>query len=196
MNDSERKLAAHHLRASRERLLGLVSGLSAEQWTFHPGEGRWSIADCLEHVTRVETRVLGLIQEKIEEPAAEPVPESIREKDSLILHAVPDRTERRQAPEIARPTGQWADGRDLLAAFENVRARTSQLAAETKANLRHYIHQHGGFGDLDCYQWLLLLGLHSERHARQIEEIKAQKGFPVAQASACDPVLSTSAPSA
>jgi uncharacterized damage-inducible protein DinB len=176
-------LAAEHLRASRERVLALVSDLTAEQWQFHPGEGRWSIADCLEHVTRVENRILGIIQTKTQDQPQQVAPE-IREKDSFLLQMVPDRTERRQAPEMARPSGQWTDPRDLLAEFEKVRASTSKLAAETTANLRGYIHPHGAFGDLDCYQWLLLLGLHSERHARQIEEVKADPGFPRAAMSA------------
>lgn len=183
MNDQERKLAVEHLRASHARVLGLVSDLTAEQWGFHPAEGRWSIADCIEHVTRVENRILGIIQSKTQDPPQQVAPE-IREKDGYLLEVVPDRTERRQAPEIARPVGQWTDSRTLLAEFEKIRAATSKLAAETTANLRGYIHPHGAFGDLDCYQWLLLLGLHSERHARQIEEVKADPAFPQAAKSA------------
>lgn len=177
MNDQERKLALEQLRASRGRLLGLLEGLSAEQWAFHPGEGRWSIADCIEHVTRVENRVLGIIQAKTQETPRQVGPE-VREKDGMILNAVPDRTERRQAPEVVRPTGEWPNAGDLLAEFEKVRAATTQLAQETKADLRAYTQMHGAFGELDCYQWLLLLGLHSERHARQIEEIKSSPAFP------------------
>jgi uncharacterized damage-inducible protein DinB len=176
MNQQERKLAADHLAASRERLLGLVAGLTSEQWTFHPGEGRWSIGDCLEHVTRVENRVLGIIGKKVEEPPQHAAPE-IRGKDSFLMQAVPDRTERRQAPEPVRPDGQWPTT-ELLAEFEKTRARSASFVSETRADLRNYIHPHGAFGDLDCYQWLLLLGLHSERHARQIEEIKANPAFP------------------
>lgn len=178
MNDRERQLAADHLTASRERLLGLVAGLTPEQWTFHPGDGRWSIGDCLEHVLRVESRVVAMVEKKLEEPPANPAPESFRDKDSLILRAVPDRTERRQAPEHARPNGQWPHAGNLLAEFEKVRAHSARFVAETKADLRNYTNPHGAFGELDCYQWLLLLGLHSERHARQIEEIKADPAFP------------------
>jgi len=31
---------------------------------------------------------------------------------------------------------------------------------------------------MECYQWLLFLGLHCERHVRQLEEVKADPGFP------------------
>lgn len=182
MNEQERKLALEHLRTSRERLLGLVGQLTPEQWSFHPGQNSWSIADCLEHLTKVENRVLGFIQSKLQEPPQQVSPE-IREKDARLMQAVPDRAERRQAPEIARPTGQWANSEALLAEFEKVRSATTNLAQNTKADLRAFTQMHGAFGELDCYQWLLLLGLHSERHARQIEEIKTSPAFPSQEAS-------------
>jgi uncharacterized damage-inducible protein DinB len=179
MNEQERQLAADHLVTSRRRLLGLVGDLSPEQWAFHPGEGRWSISDCLEHVTRVELRVLGLIGKRLEEPPVGEIPPAIREKDSILMQAIPDRTERRQAPEMARPDGQWSSGSgQLLAEFEKARARSAEFVRETKVDLRSYTYPHGAFGEIDCYQWLLLLGLHSERHARQIEEIRADPAFP------------------
>jgi hypothetical protein len=184
MNEQERELAVHHLAVSRVRLLGLVESLSAEQWVFHPGEGRWSIGDCVEHVTRVESRVMGFIGQKLEGPPLAEIPASVREKDASLMKVVPDRTKRRQAPEAARPEGKCADGGQLLAEFLKTRTKSAQFAAETRADLRSYTHPHGAFGDLDCYQWLLLMGLHTERHARQIEEIKADAGFPAAAGSA------------
>jgi hypothetical protein len=180
MNDRERQLAADHLAASEERLFGLVDGLTAEQWSFHPGEGRWSIAECLEHIMRVENRIFGLIGKKLEGPP-EPAKPSALEKDAVIAKMVPDRTSRREAPEPARPIGQWPDTGELLAEFQKTRARTAQFVADTEGDLRSYSIPHPAFGDLDCYQWLLVLGLHGERHARQIEEIKADPGYPCAR---------------
>jgi hypothetical protein len=31
---------------------------------------------------------------------------------------------------------------------------------------------------LDAYEWLLFMGAHSERHTKQILEVKADPGFP------------------
>ena len=33
---------------------------------------------------------------------------------------------------------------------------------------------------LDCYEWILFLTAHSERHLKQILEVKADPGFPKA----------------
>src|SRR5579863_1084085 len=174
MENQDRQVVVDQLTATRERLLGLVDGLTAEQWTFRPAEGRWSAAECLEHITRVENRVFGIITTKLEDEA--PVSDQGHVDDAFLARAVPDRTNRREAPEPVRPTGEWADSNELLAEFRKTRQRTTEFAVATQADLRRYFHPHPAFGELDCYQWLLLLGLHGSRHAQQIEEIKAAAG--------------------
>jgi hypothetical protein len=183
MEEHERQLVVDQLAASRERLLKLVDGLTAEQWTFRPAQGRWSIGECLEHVIRVETRVLGLIEKKLAGSSREARQQEASVDDAQIKKGMLDRTVGRNAPESARPTGQWADSNELVAEFSKTRQRTTEFAATIQADLRSYFHAHGALGELDCYQWLLVLSLHGSRHAQQIEEIKASAGFPGATAS-------------
>jgi uncharacterized damage-inducible protein DinB len=179
MEEHERKLVVDQLKSSQERLLELVGGLTAEQWTFRPAEGRWSIRECLEHVARVENRVLGLIGKKLDEGTPEPEKrDPTHAKDAVVAKAIPDRTIRREAPEPVRPTGQWADTNELLAEFRKTRQRTTEFAATTRGDLRSHFVPHMALGELDCYQWLLVLSLHGVRHAQQIEEIRAAPGFP------------------
>jgi hypothetical protein len=33
-------------------------------------------------------------------------------------------------------------------------------------------------GNMDVYQWFLMISTHAQRHILQIQEIKAHKGFP------------------
>jgi hypothetical protein len=182
MERHERQLALDHLAASQERLLELVDGLTAEQWAFRPAEGRWSIGECLEHVMRVENRVFGLIAKKLDEGPAEPEKkEQARAKDPTLEPVLLDRSDRRQAPEPVRPSGEWADSAELVAEFQKTRQRTREFASATEGDLRSYFHPHLALGELDCYQWLLLIGLHTSRHALQIEEIKAAPDFPVGE---------------
>ena len=186
MQEHERQLVVDQLNASRERLLELVHGLTAEQWTFRPAEGRWSIGECLEHVIRVENNVLGLIGKKLKEGAAELEP-PVRIDDALLATAVLDRSAGRQAPEAARPIGQWPDSNELVEEFRKTRRRTTEFAATTPDDLRSYFHPHGAFGPLDCCQWLLVLSLHGARHAEQMEEITESQGFPVLTATGESP---------
>jgi hypothetical protein len=184
MEQHERQLVQDQLAASETRLLELVDGLTPDQWKFRPGEGRWSIGECVEHVMRVEDRVFGIIAKKLAEDKPEPEKrDPAHAKDAVVAQGVPDRTTRREAPEPVRPTAQWPGADELLAEFRKTRQRTAEFAATTQSDLRSYFHPHGGFGELDCYQWLLVLSLHGSRHAQQIEEIKAASSFPRPTAS-------------
>jgi len=70
-----------------------------------------------------------------------------------------------------------------LQQFAAARKRTSEFAAATNADLRRHFLPHPVFGDLDCYQWLLLLGAHCDRHRVQSQEVKASAEFPRAAAA-------------
>jgi hypothetical protein len=70
----------------------------------------------------------------------------------------------------------------LLGEFEAARKRTSGFTASTNAQLRQHFFPHPMFGDLNCYQWLLLIGAHGERHRAQAEEVLASPDFPRAAA--------------
>lgn len=187
MEKHERQLVLDQLNASRDRILLIVEGLSPEQWAFRPAEGRWSIAECLEHVVRVENRVRDLIANKLKDESPQPEKrlsaEQAKERDLEALKTVLDRSTPRQAPEPVRPTGQWTTSGDLLAEFRRTRSATHEFAASTQGDLRSYFHPHGALGEIDGYQWLILLSLHGARHAEQMEEIKRAPGFPRAIAA-------------
>lgn len=104
-------------------------------------------------------------------------PEAQREKDARISRGVVDRSVTRQAPEAVRPDGQWAEG-ELAAEFRKTRQQSREFVNTMEGDLRSHFQTHGGFGEIDCYQWLILLSLHGARHAEQMEEIRAAKSFP------------------
>jgi DinB superfamily len=81
------------------------------------------------------------------------------------------------APERIVPTGRIAHDQ-LLAEFAAARKRTSEFLATTNAPLRQYAFPHPRFGQVDCYQWILLVAGHGDRHRQQIEEVIAHAGFP------------------
>jgi hypothetical protein len=179
MEATERKLVLDHLAASRERLLQAVAGLSAEQRTFQPAEDRWSVAGCVEHIILVEGFVLHTIQTTLQAPP-EPAEKQaeVRRKDTIVIERVPARIRRVMGPPAVHPTNRWPHFEELLDQFEATRERSVNFAAGTDADLRSHFFPHPFMGDLDCYQWLLFVGLHCERHVRQLEEVKADAGFP------------------
>jgi hypothetical protein len=178
---AEREFLLRYLAQSRERLLEAVQGLSEEQRRFRPGVGRWSVADCLEHVAILERGVLQKIRKVL--PAA-PQPRA-GVPDDLILAGIPDRSVRFRSPREALPRGRWTDFAELLRQFEAARERSLRFAAVTQSDLRgHFFAHHPQLGELDCYQWLLFVGAHSERHARQAEEVIGDPEFPRASDAA------------
>jgi hypothetical protein len=50
--------------------------------------------------------------------------------------------------------------------------------SSTNAPLRQSGFPHPILGNLDCYQWVLLIGGHGERHRAQAEEVMADANFP------------------
>jgi hypothetical protein len=180
MTSAERELALGQLAESRERLLRAAHGLSETQITYKPGPDRWSVADLIEHLAVVEARILGLIQQTLATPP-DPSKRSAME-DKPLVDDTAGRVTRFQAPEFLVPTGRWPAERRIQE-FETARRRTIEFAASTEADLRSHFARHPVFGELDCYQWLLLMGAHCHRHCAQGEEVKADAGFPRAAAA-------------
>lgn len=176
MEQQNRERVLQYLMESHNTLRQAVAGLSAEQRSFRPAAGRWSVADCVEHLTVVENFTLKRIQNALEQPPADHL--DTNGKDQVILDNVPGRARRVQAPEVVIPTGRWPDWNELLRQFEVTRQRTIDFARETQVDLRSRAFPHPFLGPLDCYQWLLFLAMHCERHVRQMEEVKSDAGFP------------------
>jgi DinB superfamily len=150
-----------------------VRGLSREQLQHRPAPDRWSIAEILEHVTFVEGRILAGIDRALEKPSTQPRAMG----DEAILQRVVDRTQKMKAPDAVAPTGRWSHDK-LLSEFEALRKRSIAFAKTTSGELRQHSYPHPLFGELDCYQWLLVVASHSERHRLQAEELIAGPGFP------------------
>jgi hypothetical protein len=179
MEMHERQLVLHQLVASEARLLELVDGLTAEQWSFRETPGRWSIAGNIEHLILFENFIMRVIEEAIEGPPEPDKTAFAAAKEHLVFGLANARHTKFNARESVRPVGRWPDTIELIGELRKTRARTIAFAAETQADLRDHFFPHLAFGDLDCYQWLVALGQHGLGHALQIQEIKADPNYPV-----------------
>lgn len=178
MSPEEREIVVEGLKSSEARLLELTDGLTPRQWDFREEPDRWSTAEIIEHVIVFENFLVGVIRKLLEEPA-EPNRRIIAQgKDSLVLGLAHSRQEKITGREATRPNGRWTDTAAMLSELRRVRAETIAFALEIDAELRDYFFKHVSFGDLDCYQWMILLGQHSLRHAFQIEQIRRHPDYP------------------
>jgi hypothetical protein len=175
----ERDVALKSLQATRDGFLQSIAGLSEKQWRFKPAPDRWSIAEVAEHITVSESTILGLVQTKfVAGPATPERRAEVKFTDDQLLTRIPDRSHKAQAPEILKPTGRWANREELTKAFESERQATMEYVKTTQEDLRDHFGPHPSLGTLDAYQWILLISAHSERHTKQIEEVKADPNFP------------------
>jgi hypothetical protein len=179
MTPAERTRAIDYLHETRQNLFRATDGLSPTQLQYKPGPDRWSVAECLEHITVTEGFIFGNINKALQQAGGS---SASGFGDDGIVKMVADRSTRIKGPEILMPTGRWAHDR-LLGEFESARKRSADFAATTDTQLRQYSFPHPLLGPLDCYQWLLLIGAHGERHRAQAEEVIADAGFPRAAAA-------------
>jgi hypothetical protein len=178
MRAQERHLVMEQLVASQARLLALVTGLSPAQWGFREDAERWSIAEIVEHLVVFEGFITDAVTNSLQGPAEPEKTALAGAKEPLVLGLAESRGEKLKAREATRPVGRWVDGAVLVAEFREARARTIAFVAETECDLRGHFFPHIAFGDLDCYQWLVVLGQHTLRHCLQVEEILEDEGFP------------------
>ena len=111
--------------------------------------------------------------------AAEPNPQraaEVQKKTPWILEAVPSRHARVKVPEGIENTSHSATPEEFRQLFEQRRAALLKYVAETQDPMHDRVSPHMVFKDLDGCQWLLMISLHSERHAAQIAEVKAHPG--------------------
>ena len=179
ITQEERLKLSKYLAETRERLLRVTRSLTPIQLDHKPAPERWSVSDNLEHVTVVENLVLVRIGKTLKESPDSQKQSAWRGRDEALIRAVENRAPRLEAPEIIQPTRRWQYP-ELFQQLDAVRQRTCTFVEETNAELRRHCFAHPVFGELDCYQWLLAMGAHFDRHRVQIEEIKAGPNFPQA----------------
>ena len=175
----DRAKLVKYLTSTRDQVLQEAGSLSDAQWSFKPAPERWSVGEVVEHLALAEPFLFDLQQKAMASPPATADQlKAAQGRDAFILKAIPDRTQKAQAPEPLQPkTTERRSRADVLAAFRQGRAKTLDYAAKTTADLRGRVAE-SPVGTLDGYQWLLFISAHTERHLAQIREVKAHAQFP------------------
>jgi uncharacterized damage-inducible protein DinB len=172
MAPEERSEIVQTLENSRQELNAAVKSVSESQASASPGAGRWSVLECLEHVTAVEERFL----QRLEQAERTAAPRSDKQREAELSALVTDRAQRAQAPEPVRPAGRFTSAAQALQQFNAVRTRTIQFADERAADLYSLAADHPRFGPRNGIEMLLILAGHAQRHAEQIREATAAVG--------------------
>jgi hypothetical protein len=178
LTQSERDYAVQFMIQTRDALLNDVNGLNPAQINFKADSTRWSVAQCVEHIAVAEGTLMMFVQMSLKSPADPSKRDSIKYTDQQIVNGVQDRTRKFQAPEMLRPDGKFVSYQAALDSFLVRRNRNIEYVKTTQDDLRDHFFQHPVMGTMDDYQGILLMVGHSKRHTLQLEEVKANPGYP------------------
>lgn len=184
LQPSELAHARQYIQQTRDGLVAAVEGLSEAQWQFKAAPECWSIGEIFEHVVMTQELVLGPVCAQLASAPPASAAHDSKVVDALIVARFPDRSNKFKGPSVLTPSGAIT----AAAAVERLGANCVRLNVylESTPDLRQHAVEsaplkaisNGEYQSMDGYQWVLALSAHTERHTRQILEVKADANFP------------------
>jgi hypothetical protein len=163
---------------TRNRIYERVGNLSREQECLRASTDTWSICEIVEHLALIEERLSQMMTMMLAkaEATASPDGASVNQRmEPFTLDHFIERSAKQkyQAPEFVRPGGSPTLPA-LLERLRESRAGLRRLQPRMEAlDLSRETYPHPAFGPLNPYQWLAFIGVHEERHLRQMESLIA-----------------------
>jgi len=170
LSDTERQQLLDHLKNSQKVFADALHGLSPAQAKFKPAPDRWSILECAEHLTQAEQLLFTDVMHALSSPAGK----KSRASDENVLDVWGTRKQKAQSSGEYDPAGRWPDLAAVHKEFDARRAKTIEFVTKTQEDLRGRLC----CGGMDLYQQLLGISAHTLRHVEQMNEVKAQPGYP------------------
>ncbi len=177
LTPAELDRAVAYLEKTRDGVLEATRGLSPAQLNFKPAPERWSVAEVTEHLAATEGFLMNLVLTQVMTAPARTEATDVKAIDEFVLKAIPDRTTKLKAPEPLVPINRFNTPADSLQQFKDGRAKTLAFLQQTKDLRDHALDSPLG-KKLDAYQWVLFIAAHSDRHTKQMLEVKADPNFP------------------
>lgn len=166
-------------KQTETRLFKDVKGLSQQQVNFSVDTAHWSIGQCLEHITKTEHMLLGMVQDLMKQPANPEKRSELKGADGDVIGMMQNRTQKFKAPEPLLPGKQSYQLASVLDDFKKQRAITLDFIKNTPLDeLRNHLTLTPAKEYADAYRMLLYIAGHSLRHTEQIEEVKGASTFP------------------
>jgi uncharacterized damage-inducible protein DinB len=179
MTADERTKVLGWLEASRQEFLASIEHVSDAQWKWKPAPERWSVGEVAEHIVLAEAGQFANVKKALAAEASPDWEQQTRGKTEMIEMVMAPRLGKATAPEPLVPGGKMTreQARERFAAL---RVEMVKFARETTAPLKEHLAAHPMpvFDPLNAYQWLIYAPLHTQRHLKQIAEVKATAGYP------------------
>ncbi len=178
ISKKERKYAIGLMKDTRDEAINSTKNLSEAQLNYKTAPERWSVKDCMYHIAATEKGLWGMFEGAMKGAANPEKRSEIKVTDEQFVKMILDRSQKAQAPEPFRPENiKYTSLDEAVADFKMNRLNHIKYMKASTEDLRNHVVQMP-FGWIDCYQLYLLIGAHSNRHTQQINEVKANSGFP------------------
>jgi uncharacterized damage-inducible protein DinB len=178
ISKKERNYASKLLKDTEKGVFDQVKGLTPAQLTFKPAPDRWSIEECVKHIAASEEMMWQMADGTIKQPANPEKRSEIKFTDEQLVQKIEDRTNRVKTVEQLQPENiPLKNADEALDSFKMRREKLIDYIKSTDADLRSHIASMP-FGSVDCYQLILFIAAHSNRHTQQIMEVKADPDYP------------------
>ena len=166
-----------HLDRHRAGLAAAIASVAPSAYTRRPAADSWSVAEVVEHLGLVETRLAGVFADRLADARTRglgPETDSTPVLPTLDDAALLDRGRPLAAGEAVQPRAGLSVP-EAWSVLERARAQLRQtVAAADGLALGEVYSPHPRLGSLNLYQWLIFIGSHEGRHAAQIREIASR----------------------
>jgi hypothetical protein len=170
LSDAERQQLLDHLKNSQKVFSEAIYGLSPAQAKFKPAPDRWSILECAEHLAQAEQLLFTGVMRALSNPTGK----KSQASDESVLDVWGTRKQKARSSGDYDPVGRWPDLAAVQKEFDARRAKTIEFVTKTQEDLRGRLC----CGGMDLYQQLLGISAHTLRHVEQMNEVRAQSGYP------------------
>ena len=176
MSDADREHLLVHFQMTTQMVEEQVIGLSPAQLEYKASPDRWSIREVVSHLAVAEPDYWREVQK-----AVKAAPDMNKKKsaatDADIMWYGIDRVVHTKTGGGHEKVDTYKDLNEAIGKFEALRVTMIDYIKTTNDDLR--AHSFGEYGEtIDCWQWMLEISTHAERHIQQIREIKNDPNFP------------------
>jgi hypothetical protein len=183
MTDDDREHLLVHFEMTTQMVAEQVRGLSPAQLEYRASPDRWTIRECISHLAVAEPDYWRELMAAVKEPANMSTNMSANTKDKkstatdadIMWYGI-DRVVHTKTGGGHEKVDTYKDMAVALAKFQALRATMMEYIKSTGDDLR--AHSFGEKEPIDCWQWMLEISTHAERHIQQIREIKNDPKFP------------------
>jgi len=176
LGQADRESAMKYLESTRQGIMNGTKDLSADQWNFEPGPGRWSIAEEMEHIAAAEDLYFMMITQVVMKAPPRLAGDDAKAIDQMIVAKVShDKVTGRDEP---APANRFDSPEAALNHFLESRDQTMRFLKETENLRAHAMDSPVGKKKWDAFQWVLFMAAHTEQHMKRILEVRADSNFP------------------